>query len=190
MALSNIQALGVVIDCVDGVSGRTPAPDDTLKDGGIVDDARLQAWKSLVAADEQLGVRRHLHRIEPDVLDGVATGDGVQDAADLVRAKAVPMTARETGVVIVLEDEKNRLCSMVTGATPGAASKKAARPAGTPSRKATPPRVSSKRTVPAPAQRGTRTTATDGRQKAQPGTRGASRRPGARTRGRARGKKR
>ena len=91
MALTNIQALDVVIGCVNGVSGQTPAPTSTLRNGGIVDAPRLAAFKSLVVADSSLGVKKHDHSIQASALSGVAIDDIVQATADVVRANAIPV---------------------------------------------------------------------------------------------------
>lgn len=94
MALTNLQALDVVIGCVHGVSGRRPGPTETLRNGGIVDTPRLQAWRGLVTADPARGVGKHRHQINPATLSGIAETDSVQSAANVVRANATPMVAR------------------------------------------------------------------------------------------------
>jgi hypothetical protein len=95
MALTNIQALDVVVGSVDGVSGQSPNPGQTLKQGGITDSGRLGAFKSVVVTDEQRGVKKHRHEILSSTLSGVAVDDFVQAAADVVRANATPIAAGE-----------------------------------------------------------------------------------------------
>jgi hypothetical protein len=91
--LTNPEALDVVIRCVNGVSSRVVTPTQTLKDGGIVDAPRLQAFKSLVVSDPSRGVPNHQHRIDSSDLSGVSIDDSAQATADVVRANATPMGA-------------------------------------------------------------------------------------------------
>lgn len=103
MALTNLRALDVVIGSVNGVSGQTPTPTETLKTGGIVDAPRLQAFKGLVVADPGLGVKKHNHEIAPSALSGVGIDDTVQATADVVRANATPIGAAERAPIAAAE---------------------------------------------------------------------------------------
>jgi hypothetical protein len=94
MALTNVQALDVVIGCVHGVSGRRPGPTETLRNGGIVDAPRLQAWRGLVTADPVRGVGKHRHQVNPATLSGIAETDSVQFTANVVRANGTPLVSR------------------------------------------------------------------------------------------------
>jgi hypothetical protein len=91
MALTNLQALGVVLACVKAVGGRNVGPTDALADGGVVDDPRLNALRSTIVTDPGIGVRQCGHRIAASALDGLGTNDSAQDAADVVRDNAVPL---------------------------------------------------------------------------------------------------
>jgi hypothetical protein len=93
MALTNVQALGVVVGCVNGVSGQSPSPNQTLKQGGITDSGRLGAFKSAVVTDTQRGVKNCGHEIVSSALAAVAVDDSVQATADVVRANATPIPA-------------------------------------------------------------------------------------------------
>lgn len=92
MALTNVQALDVVVGCVNAVSGATPTPRQTPAAGGIVDAVRLQSFKANVVTNPSRGVRRFKHQLDPRALNGVATTDLVQVVADVVRANATPTT--------------------------------------------------------------------------------------------------
>lgn len=87
MALTNVQALEVVIGCVNAVSGGRPTPRQTLSEGGI-DAARLQPFKANVVTSPSRGVPKFNHQVDPRSLSGVATSDRVQAVADVVRANA------------------------------------------------------------------------------------------------------
>lgn len=95
MGLTNRQAVDVVVGCVNDVSGQTPNPGQTLKQGGVVDQPRLDAFKSLVVTDEERGVKSEQHEIESSALAGIGVDDSVQATADLVRANATPMASAE-----------------------------------------------------------------------------------------------
>jgi hypothetical protein len=90
MPLTNIQALDVVIGCVNAVSGRIPTPTQTLAAGGIVSAPHLQVFKANVVANPDRGVGQFNHDITAAALRGVATGDVVQAVAEVVRANATP----------------------------------------------------------------------------------------------------
>jgi hypothetical protein len=92
MALTNVQALDVVIGCVNAVSGGTPTPRQTLAAGGIVDAGRLQAFRANVVTNPLRGVRKFNHQLDPRTLNGIATTSLVQAVADVVRGNATPAT--------------------------------------------------------------------------------------------------
>jgi hypothetical protein len=102
MALTQIQALDVVIGSVNGVSGQSPNPAQTLKQGGITDAGRLGAFKSVVVTDLLRGVKKHAHEIVASTLSGVAVDDGVQATADVIRSNATPIPA--AGLLSAAED--------------------------------------------------------------------------------------
>ena len=92
MALTNIEALEVVIGCVKKVGGDTIGPADTLDDGGITDEGRLKSLRSQIVADPTTGVKKFQHLIEASALEDIATDDTGQDVADVVRDNAIEET--------------------------------------------------------------------------------------------------
>jgi len=93
MALTNVEALDVVIGCVKKAGGRDIGPTDSLSSGGIVDAPRLTSLKTLIVANKTLGVAKFDHTLDPAVLGNMSTGDSAQDAADVVRDNAVAVAA-------------------------------------------------------------------------------------------------
>ncbi len=91
MALTNLQALDVILACVQAVGGRNIGPNDSLADGGVVDEPRLNALRSTIVTDAGIGVGKFGHRIAASALDGLGTDDFAQGAADVVRGNAVPL---------------------------------------------------------------------------------------------------